>query len=120
MSEGSEGIGFYSVSLNHQKQDKLQHDQRDKWKDGAPFFYLEWVATHRLFQCKGLGTHMLMDALKKASAVSDIVPIYGVALRSLNDRTTAFYERLGFAPAPEEERNPLMILPIWTIKDLVG
>lgn len=118
LSDGVYGIGFYSVSLTHQKQEKLQQDQRDKWKDGAPLFYLDWVATHKPFQQMGLGTHMLLDALGRASLVSDTVPIYGVALRSLNDQTTKFYSSLGFRQAPDEGHNPLMILPIWTIKDL--
>lgn len=111
-------VGFYSISLNHQQNCKLDKDQRDKWKDGAPLIFVDWIATHHTLQGQGLGTHMLMDALRKAWVVFETLPIYGVALRSLNGRTTKLYDRLGFRQAPDEGSSPLMILPIWTIRDL--
>lgn len=62
---------------------------------------------------------MLFDALRKAWNIFEVLPIYGVALRSLNERTTGFYEKLAFRKAPDEDGpHPLMILPIWTIDDL--
>lgn len=61
---------------------------------------------------------LLVDALKRSNTVFENVAVFGVALRSLNDRTTALYERFGFGVAPDEGSNPLMILPIWTVVDL--
>ena len=62
---------------------------------------------------------MLMNALQRAFFVSNHVPFYGVALRSLNDKTTKFYHKMGFVQR-ESAQHPLMILPIWTIRDLFG
>lgn len=60
---------------------------------------------------------MLIDALRRAFYVSRHVPVYGVALRSLNEQTTKFYEKNGFV-VRDEATNPLMIIPYWTIRDL--
>ncbi len=71
----------------------------------------------RMQQRNGIGRILLMNALKRAFIVSRDLPFYGVALRSLNDRTTEFYKKMGFAQR-ENTGHPLMILPIWTIRDL--
>lgn len=66
-----------------------------------------------------MGTALLMRSLETAYQVSQLVPVYGVALRSLNDRTTAFYKRIGFEIAPKEGIYPLMLMDIWSIKELI-
>ena len=43
-----------------------------------------------------IGTILLLNALERAYMVCKNVAIYGVALRSLNDRTTKLYQRYGF------------------------
>ncbi len=60
---------------------------------------------------------MMVNALHRAYLVSFEIPFYGVALRSLNDKTTSFYEKHGFERRTDD-RHPVMILPIWTIRDL--
>jgi len=61
---------------------------------------------------------MLVDCLRRAHWISHHVAFYGVALRSLNERTTELYQKFGFALAPGEGRLPLMILPVWSVNDL--
>jgi ribosomal protein S18 acetylase RimI-like enzyme len=80
--------------------------------------YLHYIAVSKTAQRMGLGTLMLLDALKRANFVSQHVAFFGVGLRSLNDDTTRLYERYGFGIAPDEDKHPLMILPIWTIREL--
>ncbi len=61
-----------------------------------------------------------MQTFEKAYYVKQLLPVYGVALRSLNPQTTAFYESIGFKIAPKEpNNNPLMLMDIWTISDLI-
>lgn len=114
--------GFYAMSLTNEDSSKLQDaNDRDAWRDGAPFTYLQWVAVHRPRQRQGIGRVMLVAALRQALATYRLVPIYGVSLRSLNADTTRLYESFGFHIARYEDGNaPLMILPIWNILDLFG
>lgn len=121
--DGFAPVAFYSLSLNHQSSAKLlEQNDRDAWQNGAPFLYLDWLAVLRSQQGLGIGRLMLGDAIHRALHVWDVAPVYGLALRSLNERTTKFYSGLGFRMAPDEERAqcPLMILPIFTIRDLIG
>ena len=112
-------IGFYSLSLNQIGAKYLfgQHADRYSSSGHAPFIYVDWFAVSKNYQSRGIGKIMMVDALKRACKVSFNIPFYGVALRSMNDKTTLFYEKLGFVKR-EQGRHPVMILPIWTIRDL--
>lgn len=118
--EGSAAaIGFYSLSFSLENSSKLvKQDDRDAWKDGAPLVYVDYIGVTRSYQSRGLGKLLLVDALKRSNTVFENVAVFGVALRSLNDRTTALYEKFGFGIAPDEDAHPLMVLPIWTVVDL--
>lgn len=112
-------IGFYSLSFSTENSSKLARaDDRDAWKDGAPLMYIDYLAVQASLQKQKLGGLMLIDALRRAHSVSQHVAFYGVALRSLNERTTKLYDSFGFKIAPNENTHPLMILPIWSVNDL--
>ena len=110
-------IGFYSLSLSNVGSNLLPA-HGDRYVSGsAPFVYIDWFAVLRSKQSAGVGTIMMIDALKRAHRLSYDIPFYGVALRALNEKAAQFYERLGFA-VRDQSTHPLMILPIWTIRDL--
>lgn len=112
-------LGFYSLSFSTENNSKLaKSEDRDAWKDGAPLMYIDYVAVQSHIQGNRLGEMMLINALSRANMVSAHVAFFGVALRSLNDRTTKLYYKFGFRVAPDEDRHPLMILPIWSVNDL--
>ncbi|MBD3756041.1 MAG: GNAT family N-acetyltransferase [Gammaproteobacteria bacterium] len=114
-------LGFYALSFSLENSSKLHRaDDRDAWPSGAPLIYIDYLAVQKVRQEAGLGTLLLMNALERAHRVSKDVAFYGVALRSLNERTTKLYKKYGFGMAPKEGANPLMILPIWSINDLFG
>lgn len=114
------GSSFIALSLTRGATGKLLHANHSSlWPDGAPLIYVEYLAVSSATQGKGTGGRLLMQTFERAHAVRQHVPIYGVALRSLNDRTTEFYSKLGFQIAPKEPaQHPLMIMDIWTISDL--
>ena len=112
-------IGFYSLSFSPIQSSLLLDQDADLYKDGyAPFIYIERLGIRKSHQNNHLGTLLLMDAIVRSFRVSEHVPIYGVALRSLNDRTFTKYKSHGFVER-EKCSHPIMILPIWTIEDLV-
>lgn len=119
-NEGEQkALGLYSVSFSTEDQNKLTDQQaKDHYPNGFPILYIGYLAVHSPCQNNGLGTILLMDALRRAHWVSQHVAFYGVGLRSLNDRTTVLYKKFGFGVAPNEEKNPLMVLPIWILNDL--
>lgn len=112
------GLGFYSLSFKLEDDRKLPKQHHDIYSgNGAPILYIDALAVRRGYQNQGLGKVMLLDALRRAHHVSKHVAFYGVGLRSLNDKTTKFYEKHGFG-AIDDDANPTMVVPIWTLDDL--
>jgi hypothetical protein len=58
-----------------------------------------------------------MNALQRAHYIGQNVAIFGVALRSLNEKTTKLYQKYGFG-IRDEGPTPLMVLPIWSVNEL--
>lgn len=117
----SEGMccGYVSLSFSRQTSPKLlEQRHRDMWASSAPVVHVDYLGVHRPVQGNGIGKVLLIEALKAAHSVSQIVPVYGISLHSLNDRTTEFYKSMGFKVAPDEKTNPLMMLDIWSINEL--
>lgn len=116
-------MAFFSLSLTQESASKLTNpDDRQAWSRGAPFVYLDYIGVLQSMQGQGIGQVLLTQAMKMTHELSLIAPAYGLALRSLNLKTTAFYKKraFGIAPGEETEASPLMILPIFTIKELIS
>ena len=114
-------LAFMSLSLTTQQPSKLLlQEDRDAWHFGAPFLYLDYLGVLMSQQGRNIGTLMLLHAMQKTFEIHCVAPVYGLALRSISAKTTAYYEKLGFRMAPDEDRSraPLMILPIFSIADL--
>lgn len=118
-AEAAWGLGFYSLSLMIEDAAKIGTAEARVYEVGAPLVYVDALGVRGPYQGQGLGKLLLIDALKRAHMIAKNVAVYGVALRSLNERTTKFYEAHGFG-AIEEEKYPLMVVPIWTLDDLFG
>ncbi len=122
LEDGVTAIGFYTLTLSREDTSKLiENEHRDRYdKNGVPFVYIGHLAIQRSYQNQGLGSILLIDALRRTYEISKNVAFYGIALRSLNDSTTELYRKFGFGVAPNESSNPLMILSIWTLRDLIN
>ena len=110
------GLGFYAVSLMLGERG-LPVPGAEFFDFGVPLAYLEVLGVRQPYQNAGIGRLLLIDALRRIHHVSGHVPLLGVALRSMNDRTTAFYEQHGFGIV-RGGQHPLMVLPIFSLDDL--
>jgi GNAT superfamily N-acetyltransferase len=112
---------FYQLSLTLEDDSKLEKgDERDLWSGSAHLIYINWLAVQKPFQGNGLGRYLLIDALAKSFQASQYLPILGVGIRPLTERNNATYKKNGFRISDDEmgEKHPLMILNIWTLRDL--
>lgn len=119
--EAQAAIGFYALSLKPESEDHLEQCHSG-WRNASkfiPLVYIDYIAVQNVLQSQKLGTFLLMDVLMRAYHIANNVSVYGVALRSLNERTTSTYRNLGFAIKDDEKPHPLMIMPIWTVLDLI-
>lgn len=111
--------GLYTLTMRIEETNKLTQSEQDHVSDKHfPAIYIGTLAVSRHWQNQKLGTILLMNALQRSYFVAQNVAVFGVALRSLNERTTKFYERYGFGKR-EDGASPLMVLPIWSLCELI-
>ena len=108
---------MYTLSIRSEDA-KILLDHEQVPEKHFPAIYLGTLAVAHYCQSNGLGTILLMNALQRSYYVAQNVAVFGVALRSLNERTTKLYERYGFG-LRENCPNPLMVLPVWSLNDLI-
>jgi septum formation topological specificity factor MinE len=111
--------GLYTLTMRIEETNKLTQSEQDQVSDKHfPAIYIGTLAVNAVCQNNKLGTILLMNALQRSYFISQNVAVFGVALRSLNERTTKFYERYGFGKR-EDGATPLMVLPIWSLCELI-
>lgn len=114
--------GLYSLSMTAEEVDKLLIQERRHLRKGEhfPVIYIQSLAVAKRCQNSKLGTMLLVNALLRSYRVSQNVAVFGVALRSLNARTTRLYEKYGFGVRETDTPNPMMVLPIWSLNDIMN
>ncbi len=63
----------------------------------VPVILLARLAVDRTVRGRGLGTMLLLHALKRAQNVSEQLGVHAVAVDALNDSARAFYLKYGFS-----------------------
>lgn len=125
-TEAHEVIGFYAVNAHAvDYQDLPARFARARPGHGSiPAAYISMMGVDARHAGKGYGGLLLVDALKRLTAVAEDLGVAVVMLDVLDDgnsedvnRRKALYERYGFMPLPS---NPLrLFLPVATIRNLM-
>lgn len=114
--------GVMAVSLGHYDSVHFpkRKDQDDFIPEVFPAIYIDYIGVQRSEQRRNIGSTLLIHALRISYEVHKSVPLYAVALRSLNSDTTRLYAKFGFVELPKSGNPLLMVLPIWSVIDLFG
>lgn len=85
--------------------------------DEIPLLLIGRLAIDTGFQKRGLGTDLLVDALRRCLVAADTAGARAVITHAIDDDAMAFYERHGFLRCPLGERTLLM--PMETVRALI-
>ena len=86
--------------------------------DEIPLLLIGRLAVAVAYQGRGLGTDLLVDALRRCLIAAETAGARGVITHAVDDAAVAFYERHGFVRCPLGERT--MLMPIETVRTLVS
>ena len=98
--------GYYALTLAELDSHHLPEARRKKLPRRIPGVRLGRLAVHKLYQGKGLGELLLVDALIRARRIYAEAGGIGLFVDALDEQTAGYYRRFGFEAAPY---NPLLL-----------
>lgn len=111
-------IGYYAISTAMTHRSELPTAKlRRGMPDEIPLLLIGRLAIDAAYQGRGLGTDLLIDALRRCLVAAETAGARGVITHAIDDAAMAFYEHLGFVRCPLGERT--MLMPIETARILV-
>lgn len=107
-------VGFYTLSTLSIELNQLpQALARKLPRHPLPAALLGRLAVKQAAQNHGVGTMLLVDAIKRTLAISDEIAIYAMVVDALDARAQHFYERFGFSLLSSKSQR--LFLPLKSI-----
>jgi GNAT superfamily N-acetyltransferase len=110
-------LGYYALASHRVRFDALPDDQaRGLPKIDVPVILLGRLAVDQSTRGKGLGSLLLIDALRRALQVSAEVGIRAVEVDALDEQARSFYLKYDFVTLLDDPNH--LYLPIHVIRKL--
>ena len=106
-----EVVGFYTLVVAQvEADDAPKRLGKGLARHPIPLMLLARLAVATTWQGKGLGSGLLKDSMPRTLQAADIAGIRAMAVHAKDDDARAFYERLGFVPAPTDPYHLFVLL----------
>jgi GNAT superfamily N-acetyltransferase len=112
-----EVLGYYTLSAGSVERERFPPERSRKLPHyPVPMARLGRLAVDVHKQGQGLGSFLLLDALKRTLTASDSLGVYGVLVDALDAQAAKFYQHFGFLRLGGEAE--VWFIPIETIRRL--
>ena len=110
-------LGYYALSTHHVTCKSLT----DELAKGlppldVPVILLGRLAVDKTVQGRGLGEHLLIDALRRADHIAHQVGVRAVEVHAIDDDAQAFYLKYGFVSLRDDWHH--LYLPMHVVRQL--
>ena len=110
-------LGYYALSTHRVVYEVLPSGQsKGLPRLDVPVVLLGRLAVDQSVQGQGLGSLLLLDALRRAMQISEHVGIRAVEVEAIDEAARSFYLKFGFRPLMDDPRHLLM--PMHEIRKL--
>ncbi|WP_337177777.1 GNAT family N-acetyltransferase [Paludisphaera sp.] len=113
----AEVVGYYAISNHRVAYDALPADQaKNLPRLNVPVVLLGRLAVDRSAQGLGLGSLLLIDALRRAQHLAEQVGVRAVEVDAIDEDARRFYRRFGFTQLLDDPNH--LLLPMQAIGKL--
>lgn len=106
-------LGFFTLVSCEIVASEMPPEYAKKYPRHAPAAKLARLAVASNLQRQGLGSLMMVDAMRRTLAVAENIGIIGFFVDAKNQGAREYYEQYGFVPLPD---HPLtLFLPLATL-----
>lgn len=106
-------LGFFSLAACEAEAETLPAALARKLPRKIPAVRLGRLAVSQSFQGRGLGSDLVLHAMRKTAEGAAIVGVAGLFVDAKDENTAGFYSRFGFIPLPDQRLT--LFLPIQTL-----
>jgi predicted N-acetyltransferase YhbS len=103
-------VGFYALASASVDRATVPGRVRRNMPDPVPVILLSRLAVDRKEQHKGLGKHLLRDAITRSVQAADIIGVRAILVHALHDDARSFYEHFEFEQSPTDELHLLLLM----------
>lgn len=103
-------VGFYALASAGVEHRAVPGRVRRNMPDPVPVILLSRLAIDRKEQGKGLGSHLLRDAITRCVAVADVIGVRAILVHALHDQARTFYTHFDFTPSPTDPLHLLLLI----------
>lgn len=113
-------LGYYTLSASVLTLEDLPDELARKLPryPQVPVTLLGRLAVDRTTQGKGLGEHLLLDALNRSLVHADQIAAMAVVVDAKSEEAARFYGHYGFKPLQAQPRR--LFVPMTTVGKLLG
>jgi GNAT superfamily N-acetyltransferase len=112
-------VGYFSISTALEQRNAIPSAKlRRGMPEQVPLLLIGRLAVDAGWRGRGLGSALLVDALRRCLAASKIAGARAVIAHAIDESAVDFYQRHGFVRSALGER--VMLMPIETIRLLGG
>ena len=103
-------MGFYALAAASVERAGAPGRVRRNMPDPVPVILLSRLAVDRKEQGKGLGAHLLRDAVTRSVAAASIIGVRAILVHALNDQARMFYAHFDFEASPTDPLHLLLTM----------
>ncbi len=113
VQEPARVVGYSAIATALARRAALPSAKlRKGMPEDVPLLLIARLAIDVAYQGKGIGTDLLIDALRRCLAAAEIVGARAVVAHAIDDDAVRFYQRHGFLLSPLGERTMLMLIEL--------
>ena len=103
-------VGFYSLAAASVERESTPGRVRRNMPDPIPAILLSRLAIDRAEQGRGLGKHLLREAIVRSVRAAELIGVRALLVHAVSDEARSFYERFDFEPSTTDEMHLLLLI----------
>ena len=107
---GGRVIGFYSLAAASVERRSAAGRIRRNMPEPVPVILLSRLAIDRSEHGKGLGRHLLRDAILRSVRAADPIGVRALLVHAVSDEARSFYLHFGFESSPTDPLHLLLLI----------
>jgi GNAT superfamily N-acetyltransferase len=103
-------VGYYALASASIQHRDVAGKVRRNMPDPVPVILLSRLAVDRKEQGRGIGKHLLRDAILRSVQAAEIIGVRALLVHALHDEARAFYIHFDFEPSPTDPLHLLLLM----------